>query len=167
MIEFIECDGEKYPAWQASHNAARFTIPFAKEVCIGKGLDIGAGKKEWAFPGALHIDINDNTNPYDADYLPLNGNDGWDYIFSSHCLEHLNSWIGALAYWKYFIKSSGILYLYLPDPSQRYWRPYNNKKHKHILYSHDVVDYLKILKFKTVLVSGIDLNHSYTIIAEK
>ena len=42
------------------------------------------------FPGSTPIDL-DFDDPYHADNLP----DGEvDYIFSSHCLEHVPDWAG-------------------------------------------------------------------------
>jgi predicted SAM-dependent methyltransferase len=46
-----------------------------------------------------------------------------DYIYSSHCLEHVDNWIETLEYWIKNLKDGGILFLYLPDFSQKYWRP--------------------------------------------
>ena len=53
----IKFNGKEYPEFQANGNAARFIMPFAKEVCKGKGLDIGCGKEDWALPGSIPIDI--------------------------------------------------------------------------------------------------------------
>ena len=85
MIESINYKGSEYPSFQTIGNASQFAIPFAKHVCKGYGYDIGCMKKEWSFPGSTPIDL-DFDDPYHADNLP----DGEvDYIFSSHCLEHV------------------------------------------------------------------------------
>ena len=128
-METIKFKDKEYLSIQTNGNAGRFAIPFAQELLSGKGLDIGCSKKEWAFPGAIPIDLAFD-DPYDAMNLP----DGiYDYIFSSHCLEHLNDWVGVLEYWHSKLKANGILYLYLPHYSQEYWRPWNNRKHVNIL----------------------------------
>jgi len=48
-------------------------------------------------------------------------------MYSSHCLEHVDNWTNILEYWISKLKTNGILFLYLPDFSQKYWRPWNNK----------------------------------------
>ncbi|HXP49873.1 MAG TPA: hypothetical protein VN922_07970, partial [Bacteroidia bacterium] len=69
MIETIEFKDEVYPKFQSEGFAAKFAFPFAKEVCIGEGFDIGCNRKEWAFPGAIMIDPAINKE-YDAMKLP-------------------------------------------------------------------------------------------------
>lgn len=173
-METIEYKGEHYPQFQASGHASRFAIPFALEVCKGNGLDVGYGKSEWKFPGAHGVD-SAVFNSYGADAmcLPLQLADdgrtpmGWDYIFSSHCLEHLPNWVEALDHWYDRLKVGGTLFLYLPDYSQVYWRPYNNRKHIHCLTPTIIADYLDDKGYMKVFVSGIDLNNSFICIAEK
>lgn len=176
MIEVIEFKGEFYPKFQSSGNAARFILPFAQEVCKGMGLDIGYNKPEWKFPGATGIDdhklLLDGGEEristfHHALNVPPNRPDGWDYIFSSHCLEHLPNWVDALDHWYDNLIKGGILFLYLPDPSQKYWLPWNNRKHIHMLRPMDVADYLDDKGYQKVFVSGVDLNNSYAVIAEK
>jgi len=161
-MELIEFNGNKYPAFQSKGFAAKFAFPFAQEVCKGVGYDIGCNRMEWAFPGAIMIDPL-FTN-YDALNLPLKS---VDYIFSSHCLEHLPNWVESLNYWWENLKKSGILFLYLPDYSQEYWRPWNNRKHVHVLNPSIIKDYLVSNGWKNVFVSGVDLNNSFMAIAEK
>ena len=155
--------GNTYPAFQAQGFAAKFAFPFALEVCKGVGYDIGCSKKEWALHGATPIDCSFNDH-YDAFNLP----DGQvDYIFSSHCLEHLNNWVDALDYWTEKIRPHGTLFLYLPHPSQEYWMPYNNRKHIHCLYPEMIERYLKNKSYKNIFIGGVDLNNSYCVMAEK
>jgi len=161
-MKVITYNNIKYPEFQANGFASQFTFPFALQICEGKGYDIGCNRKEWSLPGSIPIDLAFNDN-WDAMNLPL---DTVDYIFSSHCLEHLDSWVDAITYWTTKIKSGGILYLYLPDFSQEYWRPWNNNKHKHCLDPNHIKELLKY-KYTNIFVSGIDLNNSFTIVAEK
>ena len=162
-MEFIEFNSKKYPKFQAQGNAAQFAIPYALHFCKGRGYDIGCCKKEWSFPGSISIDKTFN-NGYDAYNLPELE---VDYIYSSHCLEHLESWIDAIRYWTTKLKRNGILFLYLPDYSQEYWRPWNNIKHKHVLNKKIIIDFLISLNFKNLFSSGVDLNNSFIIVAEK
>lgn len=161
--KFIEYKGDRYPSFQAEGNASQFAIPFAKHICVGIGVDIGFGKKQWKFPGAIGADISDESNPYHATHLP----DELDYIYSSHCLEHVPDWVGTLIYWISKLKDGGVLFLYLPHRSQRYWRPWNNRKHLHILDPEMIEDCLKSLGMSELFVSGVDLNNSFMVYAVK
>jgi len=46
-----------------------------------------------------------------------------DFVFSSHCLEHLDKWQYALKLWIAKLRLNGILFLYLPHKSMRLWNP--------------------------------------------
>jgi hypothetical protein len=155
-----------YPKFQSEGNAAQFAIPFAKHLCIGQGYDIGCNRLDWAYPGARPIDLvfDDEWNAYS---LPDNL---VDYIFSSHCLEHLPNWVTALDYWLSKIKSGGVLFLYLPHYSQEYWRPWNNRKHIHALAPTVIKDYLlatNLINKEKLFITGEDLNNSFIVVAEK
>lgn len=163
MIKTISYEGEVYPAFQSEGNASQFAIPFAKHFCQGMGVDIGFSKPEWIFPGAIGADITDHTNDYHALNLPEN----LDYVYSSHCLEHLDDWIKNLRYWISCLKKGGNIFLYLPHPDQRYWRPWNNLKHKHVLHPQDVSSCLLKFGITDIFISGRDLNHSYIIVGTK
>ena len=161
-MDVINYKGLTYPHFQCEGHAAQFAIPYAKHICKGKGYDIGCGRVEWALPGAIPIDINIDGS--DAMNLP---DKKVDYIFSSHCLEHLTDWVGALIHWDSRLKIGGSLFLYLPDYSQEYWRPWHNRKHLHVLTPNIITDCLKDLGYKNIFASGVDLNNSFMIIAEK
>ena len=85
-MEFVNFKGIHYPIFQTKGNASQFSIPFALHFCKGTGYDIGFCKEEWKFPGAIGIDIG-LDNGFHADNLP---EEEVDYIYSSHCLEHVN-----------------------------------------------------------------------------
>ena len=161
----IEFKGHKYPAWQASGFAARFAFPFAMEVCKGYGIDVGCNRREWMFPGAQPIDPVINRK-YDAYNLP---NEQYDYIFSSHCLEHLPNWVDALDVWNDVLKPGGVVFLYLPDHSQVYWRSWHNRKHIHNLTPEIVGNYFydQPDKWTDIWVSNVDLNNSFIVMAHK
>lgn len=161
-MDVIQYKDKFYPKFQAEGCASQFALPYAKHVCKGTGYDIGCMKKEWAFPGALPIDV-DFDDEHDATNLPKGK---VDYIFSSHCLEHLDNWVLALDYWSTKLKNEGVIFLYLPHYSQEYWRPWNNRKHVHILDPIHLTDYFLHNNF-TVFSSGPDLNNSFMVIASK
>jgi Methyltransferase domain len=164
MIEVIEFNKTLYPKFQSNGNAARFCRPFASEVCKGEGFDIGYGKEEWKFPGAIGVDLAIDPT-YNANYLPPLT---VDYIHSSHCLEHIPNWSESLLYWASKIRSGGTLFLYLPDFSQKYWRTWSNKKHIHNLEPHLISEFLiECGLFKNIFVSGVDNYNSFIAMAEK
>jgi SAM-dependent methyltransferase len=165
MIKTIEFNGKYYPAFQASGNGARFVIPFAKEVCKGNGIDIGCGRIEWALPWATNIVDPIITSEFHAMNIP----DGpFDFIFSSHCLEHINTpWDKVLDYWLENLKPGGTMFLYLPHPDQEYWLPWNDDKHVHILHPEDLQRYFEAGSYCNIFVSQRDLNHSFVAMAQK
>jgi len=163
MIDTIEYKNEIYPKFQSSGFAARFAFPFALEICKGAGFDIGCNKIEWSLPNSIPIDLTFN-NEYNALNLP---NIEADYIFSSHCLEHIDNWVNVLNYWTFKLKVGGVLFLYLPDRSQKYWLPWNNRKHIHSFDSDIIYHYMLDKGYKNIFKSGIDLNNSFIIIGEK
>lgn len=165
MIEVIQHEGNTYPAFQATGNAARFCMPFALEVCKGLGFDIGCNRAEWSLPGSILVD---HTIPdgYHAMNLPMLK---VDYIFSSHMSEHfIGNIADMLDYWATKLKPGGVLFLYLPDYSQTYWRFWNNRKHIHTFTPEVIRDCLESLgHFNNIFVSGVDAYNSFTVMADK
>lgn len=165
MIDTIQFNGKEYPALQSRGFAAKFAFPFALEVCKGLGYDIGCNRDEWKFPGSRGIDPEIDIR-YSAQVLPSHE---VDYIFSSHCLEHIPHWVNTLDYWHTKLKKGGVVFLYLPDFSQEYWRPWNNRKHVHVFTPTILKAYFATqpTMWKNVFVSGVDLNNSFMVMAEK
>ena len=163
MIDYIEYKGDKYPSFQTIGNASQFAIPFAKHFCKGFGYDIGCMKKEWSFPGSYPIDLS-FYDEWDSNKLPSTPP---EYIFSSHCLEHVDDWVETMDYWYSRLVDGGVLFLYLPDYSQKYWRPWNNRKHKHAFMPEIIKDYMTDKGYINIFVSGIDLNNAFMITGEK
>jgi SAM-dependent methyltransferase len=159
----IEYNGKQYPDFQAEGNASQFAIPFAKKFCKGVGYDIGCNRLSWSLPDSIPIDLNFNDG-YDAYNLAYGA---VDYIYSSHCLEHLTDWITALDYWTSKLKVGGVLFLYLPHYNQEYWRPWNNRKHLHIFTSEIIKDYMVARGYINIFNSDRDLNDSFMIVGEK
>lgn len=164
-IATVNFEDKIYPHFQTTGFASQYAFPFAKQVCTGTGFDIGCGKKEWALPDSIPIDKN-LPDEWDAMNLPPFM---VDFVFSSHCLEHILDWVKTLDYWTSRIKSGGVLFLYLPDYSQKYWRPWNNRKHFNILTPAIMFDYLSQAGYhnQKIFVSGVDLYNSFMITAEK
>lgn len=162
-MNIINYNGVNYPKFQSEGFASQFAFPYANHVCVGEGYDIGCMKKEWSFPGSIPIDLSFNDG-FHALNLPKQN---VDYIFSSHCLEHISNWVTVMDYWYDTLKVGGVLFLYLPDYSQEYWRPWNNRKHFNIFSPQIINDYLSSKNYKNIFVSNSDLNNSFMSISEK
>ena len=149
-----------YPDYLKNGNAQNYISIIAKQFCKGQGLDVG-GTRDWCLDGAKFINKSSIYNAYN---LP---DKKYDYIFSSHTLEHLENYINALLIWKYHLKRNGVLFLYLPHPEMEYWLPQNNRQHLHIFYPKDIVKLLEDIGFKNVLYSERDMFWSFSIIGFK
>jgi SAM-dependent methyltransferase len=152
----FEYRGDIYPDYLRHGNAAQLIEPIAKQYCRGYGLDIGCG--EWPIAGARPIDLKRGER---AEELPEGQ---WDYIFSSHMLEHVVNPVEVLEHWRTRIRQGGVLFLYLPHHSQKYWRPQNCRKHLHLFHPEDVADMLRDLGFVNVLHSERDLAWSFAVV---
>lgn len=115
---YYEYAGELYPEYLNLGSAMTYILDTAQQYCQGAGLDIGASK--WPYPGAIPIQDEEGLNAYTLDRF---ADEQFDYVFSSHCLEHLEDWQYALGLWLQKIKVSGILFLYLPHHSMKMWHP--------------------------------------------
>ncbi len=151
--------GNTYPDYLRRGNACQFIVPVAKKFCVGDGLDVGCG--EWPLDGAQGIDIKKGD---DAMSLPVGQVGGYDFIFSSHCLEHLENPIAALKHWKGRIKAGGVLFLYLPHPDMEYWLPQNCDKHLHSWQPEEIVKILRDLGFKNILHSQRDMAWGFSVV---
>lgn len=162
-MELIEFNGKHYPKFEAEGFASQFAIPYAKHFCKGEGVDVGCNRLEWSFPGSFPIDPV--INGYTALHFPEQATN-LDYVFSSHCLEHLQDWVSVLDYWTSRLKIGGVLFLYLPDYSQEYWRPWNNRKHLNIFTPQILKDYLEDRGYINIFTSEVDLNNAFMVVAE-
>ena len=87
--------------------------------CKGQGLDLGCGSKKIK-DSAIGCDLGKGGNSA-ADFsidlecgLTLFASDTFDFIFSSHYLEHVKNPLGVLQEWWRVIRPGGNLVLYLP-----------------------------------------------------
>lgn len=152
-------NGTLYPEHIRRGNACKFIAAAAKEFCQGDGLDVGAG--QWPLDGAVPVDLADGGN---AMKLPEGE---FDYVFSSHCLEHLPDPVAALEHWATRLKPGGVLFLYLPHPDMLYWRPQFNRRHLHLFWPKDTAEMLTDLGFENVLHSERDLAWSFAVVGFK
>lgn len=75
----------------------------------GKGIDIGAGG-DTISPSARSFDVEDG----DANRIDEYFTEPFDYVFSSHCLEHMKNPPDALQRWWKMVKPGGHLIFWYP-----------------------------------------------------
>jgi SAM-dependent methyltransferase len=116
--EYFRYKGELYPANLWGGNAASQIWPKVKQYCVGTGIDVGADR--WPVEGAIPVRNEPLQNAYKLDSFADNS---LDYVFSSHCLEHLDRPEEALALWIEKLKVGGKIVLYLPHIDMKLWLP--------------------------------------------
>lgn len=89
----------------------------------GRCLDLGCGPHK-AFPHFIGVDSGKDTAMFgiqmrpdikwDIENLDLFSSGTWDFVFSSHALEHIDGYKAALKEWWRLVKVGGYLGLYLP-----------------------------------------------------
>lgn len=123
--------GRVYPDYLTVGATSRAVERTALEVCQGVGVDVGAGL--WPLPGAIQVDTS--RGPGAGRSISEFTDGSLDYVFSAHCLEHIESWREALAEWVSKLKLGGVIFLYLPHPDCAIWHPgspFVGKGHKWI-----------------------------------
>ena len=88
----------------------RLREDFFHKYCNGRGLDIGYGG-DLVFHTAQGWDFENG----DAQYLKSLPDYGYDYVYSSHTLEHMINPSIALSNWWRVLKKGGYLIIYIPD----------------------------------------------------
>ena len=95
-----------WPDYLFQGNATKWIQDKALAFCKGDGIDFGAGR--WCLPGAIPVDHATYFGIEDFDPNSL------DFVYSSHCLEHIYAWKVILRELIARIKPNGIIFLYLP-----------------------------------------------------
>lgn len=94
----------------------------------GDGLDIGCGPDP-VFPDAMPFDVKDGDANHITDYIKKQ----FDFVYSSHCLEHMVDAKAAILEWWQLVKPGGVLFLLVPDEDlyeQGFWPSRFNRDHK-------------------------------------
>lgn len=113
---------------------------FTSRYFVGRGIDIGCGpdplghqKIYGAWPAMTTVDQWD-IEEGDAQVMEGVPSDTYDFVYSSHTLEHVLDPVATLARWWKILKPGGYLVLVVPDEDmyeRGVWPPHFNTDHKH------------------------------------
>jgi len=163
-------------------NRRRAADPLFQRVFRGRGIDIGHGgdllNRDNLFPNVRSCDGFDQRDGDAQHILRHRSGQSYDFVYSSHCLEHLQDPASALRSWFDLVRPSGFLILVVPDEDlyeQGNWPSRFNADHKWTFTvrkrqswsprSINVVDmYLDSLSaFSFIRISLLDDNYDYAI----
>jgi SAM-dependent methyltransferase len=102
--------------------------PLERSVLRGEGIDIGCGDDP-VLPNAVPFDRAQG----DANEILRHVQGEFDFVYSSHCLEHMVDARAAVIEWWQLVKPGGVLFLIVPDEDlyeQGYWPSRFNHDHK-------------------------------------
>lgn len=111
---------------------------FIEKFCGGKGIDIGCGTYKIK-PDVVEWDKNNG----DATFVSTIEDSTYDYVYSSHCLEHLYNPVIAIFNWWRILKPNGYLIITVPDrdlyEKRKTLPSFWNKDHKnfYLMDSHE------------------------------
>lgn len=81
-----------------------------KSVLIGKGIDIGCGPDP-VTPDTRRFDLEQG----DANVVSQHVKEQFDFVYSSHCLEHMHEPRAAILDWWKLVRPGGYLFVMVPD----------------------------------------------------
>lgn len=99
-----------------------------RAVLRGEGIDIGCGSDP-VLPGVMPFDIADG----DANEIQRHVHRQFDFVYASHCLEHMRDPRAAIAQWWHLVRPGGALFVIVPDEDlyeQGFWPSRFNRDHK-------------------------------------
>lgn len=110
---------------------------FAARYLVGDGVDIGGRPDPLSiyrefFPGITSVRVWDMEDG-DAQLMQGVADDTFDFVFSSHCLEHLHDPLEGICNWFRVLKPGGHLVITIPDEDlyeQGVWPSTHNRDHK-------------------------------------
>jgi SAM-dependent methyltransferase len=98
------------------------------DVLQGEGIDIGCGPDP-VFPHVMPFDLAQG----DANEILRHVHRQFDFVYASHCLEHMRDARAAIAQWWQLVKPGGVLFVIVPDEDlyeQGFWPSRFNRDHK-------------------------------------
>lgn len=157
VVSLGHCGGETGKA-----QTRRQREGFFEKYCRGEGLDIGCGNDP-VVSGCSGWDLENG----DAQYLLGVEDESFDFVYSSHCIEHMDDVREAIRNWFRVVRSGGYLIIYGPDRDlyeKRKKLPSRfNPHHKHmfLLGKSEVPDTLDIIDEIKQALLGKEYNIEY------
>ncbi|HEX9045879.1 MAG TPA: methyltransferase domain-containing protein [Verrucomicrobiae bacterium] len=90
--------------------AKQYWGPIEKEATRGHGIDIGCGPDP-VTPDARRFDLADGDANVASQYVK----EQFDFVYSSHCLEHMHDPRATILDWWKLVKPGGYLFVTVPD----------------------------------------------------
>ena len=138
---------QRYVGETAKSHDRRVREGFFERYCKGDGLDVGYGA-DLIVPNASGWDLRNG----DAQYLAGIENESFDFVYSSHCLEHMYDVRIAMKNWFRVVRKGGYLLMAIPHrdlyekknslPSR--WNP--DHKHMFLIGRSEPPDTLDIVE---------------------
>ena len=116
------------PGETSKRRADRIATGWFEKYLIGKGIDIGCGDDP-VTPDCARWDLPEGN----AQYMEGIDDESFDWVYSSHCLEHMCDPSVALGNWWRILKPGGHLIVMVPDEDlyeQGHWPSAFNSDHK-------------------------------------
>lgn len=141
-------------------HARRVREGFFEKYCQGEGLDIGCASDPLT-PECSGWDLPNG----DAQYLDGVEDESFDFVYSSHCLEHMVDVRIALKNWFRVVREGGTLILYIPHrdlyEKKRTLPSRWNIDHKHmfLIGRAEAPDTLDIVEEIKVSLTGYDIEY--------
>lgn len=136
---------------------------FFEKYCQGEGLDIGYGA-DIIVPGCSGWDLRNG----DAQYLYGIEDESFDFVYSSHCLEHVLDVRIALKNWFRVVRKGGYLIIAIPhrdlyEKKNRLPSRWNlDHKHMFLIGKEEYPDTLDIIKEIKESLCGYDIKYVKT-----
>jgi len=111
-----------------SSKAKRLWGALERSVLQGEGIDIGCGTDP-VFPHVMPFDLAQG----DANEILRHVDRTFDFVYASHCLEHMRDPRAAIAQWWALVRPGGVLFVIVPDEDlyeQGFWPSRFNRDHK-------------------------------------
>jgi SAM-dependent methyltransferase len=124
------------------------TFQLIGRYCRGQGLEIGPGLSPYCDPKTtMFLEKHPQAaNGYrsaqivaDANEIPV-PDERFDYLFSSHVLEHMPDTVRTLKEWRRVLKPGGVLFLVLPHGDRTFDRGRQKTPLDHHLRDHETLN---------------------------
>lgn len=161
------------PETQKAHER-RKREGFYKKFCQGAGLDIGHSGSDNSEPITNAIGIDMGFSGYDGIHLPFS-TESQDFVYSSHCLEHISDYKTSIQEWFAVLKKGGHLIITVPHLAlyEKRLSPPSNFNGGHLrFYSpaslmKEIEESLQMNSYRLIYMKDCSEGFDYTISPEK